>query len=536
MTTRVKITFLFLFAAVAAAPGLFSRDRAAFLEGFAFGGQDYSLDNVFSANQADLTLNQGRSRINLSASMRGENILLGIRFSQNNFYIFWLNYRQKTIRLAYYDHRRDRSRHLPLAGFSSFGFPEILEANGELQALVFLGNNSDNVDIFHYELAADVLTPLTRTPFSEKEIVLLQTDDGLEIGTRSLRASYRYRFDQQTRQSLLLEEERFSQPQKREKLTAAAAITPEYYNTCIGFGDSITYGLIGQVHHPELCYLTVMQEILALSYGPSSSINLGYIGRTTYDGTLIVNQELDANPGFYFLLMLGVNDVQKASFDLADSLENLSYIMDAALARNMRVIVSTLTPRKDDKANLQWFWNNLRALSSGILDLAAKKGTASIDTLDAFMKTDPPDGWKDLLETPGTIIVDGEVVIIKGNHPNAAGHRLIASLFAPALVKFPPQAPQNITVIDPLNTRQRTASWNVNYESDFSHFHIEFDYQPQTLHHSLDTAASYYTFSLFPFLPQLYFRIQAVDRGGNASVFSEQKSFATAPAKTKKVK
>jgi hypothetical protein len=54
---------------------------------------------------------------------------------------------------------------------------------------------------------------------------------------------------------------------------------------------------------------------------------------------------------------------------------------------------------------------------------------ASIDTLSAFMNTHPPDGWKDLLETPGWVIVDGERVWVKGNHPNAKGHRLIADLF-----------------------------------------------------------------------------------------------------------
>ena len=529
MTSRAKIAVFFLLAAVAAAPMLFSRDQSVFLESFAFAGRNYSLDSVFSAHQADLTLNQGRAIINLSAGMAGENILLGTRRGQENFYIFWLNYRQKTIRLAYYDHRRGRSRLLPLNGFSSFGLPEILETNGELQALVFLGDNSDNVDIFHYELAAEVLTPLTRTPFSEKNLVLQETDNGLEIETNSLLAKYRYRFDSQNRQSLLLEEEHFSRPQKRQ-IRAGAALTPEYYNTYIGFGDSITAGWIEGVRRIDLCYLTQMRDIyLPLIYGPAQFINLGNPGQTTYERALSVDQDLDANPGFYFLLMLGVNDVQKSEFSLASSRENLEFIVDDALARNMRVIVSTLTPRKDEKAALQWYWDNLHALSNAILDIAQEKGTASIDTLNAFMNTDPPDGWKTLLEN----IIPG---ISKGNHPNAAGHSLIASLFTDALVKFPPQAPKNIAVIDPLNASHRTALWDINYESDFSHFHIEFGFQPQALHYSLDTAASYRSFTLFPFLPQLYFRIQAVDRGNHASVFSDQKSSATAPAKITKEK
>jgi lysophospholipase L1-like esterase len=535
MKARFKIAFFFLFAVVAAAPGLFSRDQSVFLESFACGGRNYSLDAVFSPGQADVRL-RGKTSTNLSAGMRGENILLGIRSGNDNFYVFWLNYHWKAIHLAYYDQRRQRSRLLSLSGFSSFSLPEILETDGELQALVFLGNNSDNVDIFHYELAAEVLTPLTRTPFSEKNLILQETDNGLEIETKSLLAKYRYRFDSENRQSHLLKEERFSRPQKRQT-RAGAAITPEYYNTYIGFGDSITAGWIDGVKRLDLCYLSQMRDIyLPIIYGPSGFINLGVAGEDTYESAQRVNQELDQHSAFYFLMMLGVNDVWKASFDLAGSLENLSYIMDAALARHMRVIVSTLTPRKDAFSNYQYYWDNLHALSSGILGLASEKGTASIDTLSAFMNTDPPDGWQDLLENPGTVIVDGEVIQVKGNHPNAAGHSLIASLFADALVKFPPQAPQNMKVIDPLNTRQRTASWDINYESDFSHFRIEFDFQPPALRYSLDTAASYHTFTLFPFLPQLYFRIQAVDRGNHASVFSDQKSSTVDPPKITKEK
>jgi len=520
MAIRIKAIFFFLLAAVAAAPRLYARDRSLFLEDFEFKGRKYSLDAVFAPGQAHLRL-RGKTEKTLSLGMKGENILLGTRTGRDNFYIFWLNYRQKTKRLAYYDHRRQRSRLLPLSGFSTFGLPEILETNGTLQALVFLGNDSDNLDIFHYEPAAGVLTPLTRTPFSEKNLVVQETENGLDIETRSLMAKYRYRFERQNRQIQLLEEERFPRPY-RPRARASAVMTPEYYNTYIGFGDSITWGQIRGVQRLDLCYLTQMRDtFLPLAYGPSMFINLGVPGDGTLQGAERIDQDLDSGMGFYFLLMLGVNDViDKDLFDKDSSLENLGYIMDAALERNLRVIVSTLTPRKDEKALYQWYWDNLHALSSGILALAAEKGAASIDTLNAFMNTDPPDGWKNLLENPGTVIVDGEEVKVKGNHPNAAGHRLIASFFANALVAFPPQAPQNIIMIDPQNALRRTASWNVNYESDFSHFHIEFGFQPLALHHSLDTAASYCTIALFPFLPQLYFRVQSVDRGNRQSGFS----------------
>ena len=452
--------------------------------------------------------------------MDGENIHLGTRTGNDNFYVFWLNYRNSTIRLAYYDFQRNCSQLLALSGFSSFGLPEILETNGDLQAFVFLGNNSNNVDIFHYELATAVLTPLTETPFSEKNIVLRETNNRIEIETNSLWAQYRYDdFDLRLRKSVLLEKKSF--PAKQKKKTGT--ITPEYYNTYIGFGDSITWGQIRQEQHLESCYLTVLKELLAETYGPSWLINLGNPGENTYYGAQRVDADLDANPAFYFLLMMGVNDVwNKNLFDKDSSLENLAFIIDTALAHNMRVIVSTLTPRKDyeNKSIYQYYWDNLNGLSAGILALAKEKDVASIDTLTAFMNTNPPDGWKDLLEKPGWVITDEGKVWAKGNHPNEAGHRLIASLFAPALVSFPPLPPSGISVLNPQDHLKKNVQWDMNYESDFSHFAIEFAFEPSPLSQHLTTVNNQFTFTLFPFLPQLYFRLQTVDSGNRTSAFS----------------
>jgi len=512
MNTRIKIAICFLLIIVAAAPGLFSRDRV-FLENFEFSGRTYSLEAVFSQGQADLTLQKGRSIINLSTGMRGENILLGTRCGQNNFYVFWLNYRQKTICLAFYDYRLNRSRLLPLTGFSFFGLPEIIEENNNLQGLLFLGNHSNNDDIFYYEPEKDLLTALTETPFSEKGFQLLEKEGRLEIETRSLRERYRYGFDPRSRKSFLLEEEPFSARQKQ----SAAAVSPDYYNTYIGFGDSVTWGEVEGEQHLEICYLTQMQNLLADPvyadfYGASSFVNLGVPGDSTLDGAERIDRNLNENAGFYFLLMLGVNDVISLDFSIDSSLENLGYIINAAKARGMRVIASTLTPSKAHFSTYDYYWANLYALSNGITALAKKKNVACIDPLSAFMNTNPPDGWKELLEH---VIPN----VSKGNHPNAAGHQLIASLFSPVLVKFPPQPPENIILIDPASTLKRTASWSPNYESDFDHFHVEFGFQPGELDYSLDAADSYCTFNLFPFLPQLYFRVQTFDRGGRQSEF-----------------
>ncbi|MCU0276133.1 MAG: SGNH/GDSL hydrolase family protein [Acidobacteria bacterium] len=506
---KAIVILLIVFSILAGLPG---QEPKAQVAPFTFQNREFRIRTVFTPGRADVHLQGDGERV-LSAGMPGENIHLGTRVSAGNFYVFWLNHRDSTLRLACFDFQRDRSRVLALAGFSFIGLPEIHEENGELRGLVFLGNRSANDDLFYYEMETGRLAPLTATPFSEKGFTLLEKDGLLEIETRSLWAHYRYRFDPLLLRSTLLESERFAAGQS----VGAAAPSPEYYNTYIGFGDSITWGEIDGEQQIESCYLTQMRDLLANPayahyYGSASFVNLGVPGDSTTAGAKRVDNDLDIHPGFYFLLMLGLNDAININLSVASSLENLSYIIDAAKARGMRTIVSTVTPSKSIFSTYEYFWLNLGKLNSGILALAGEKGVASIDSYSAFMNTNPPNGWKNLLENISEVG--------SGNHPNAAGHALIASLFSPVLVQFPPQVPQNISVVDPLDIQQRQVYWNPCYESDFSHFRVEFGFQPQRFSYSLDTTAAFHTFPLFPFLPQFNFRLQTVDRGNRRSAFA----------------
>ncbi len=178
----------------------------------------------------------------------------------------------------------------------------------------------------------------------------------------------------------------------------------------------------------------------------------------------------------------------------------------------MRVIASTLTPSKSVFSEYEYFWKNLHDLSDGILSLAEEKNIASIDPLTAFMDTNPPDGWKDLLER----IISG---VSSGTHPNEEGHRIIAGLFADALASFPPLPPSGVRILNPNDNLIKNVQWDANPESDFSHFVVEFDFE-RTLSQRLTTSENHFSFTLFPFLPQLYFRLQTVDRGLRSSAFT----------------
>ena len=102
---------------------------------------------------------------------------------------------------------------------------------------------------------------------------------------------------------------------------------------------------------------------------------------------------------------------------------------------------------------------------------------------------------------------------------------MIAALFADALVAFPPLPPAGVTVLDPAEQAETDApgTSTTNPTSAISTSNSAFNRKLWSTR--LDTAASYFTFTLFPFLPQLYFRLQTVDRGGRA-----QRIFPAIPA------
>jgi hypothetical protein len=225
-----------------------------------------------------------------------------------------------------------------------------------------------------------------------------------------------------------------------------------------------------------------------------------------------ITTDLAKNPAKYFLLMMGTNDCTLNEFSVDSSLENLEYIVDRALGLKLDVIISTIPPRKDSLGQFEYVRNNIQSLNAGIQNLVFQKFLVrrpilSIDTHQAFMAFDPPDGWKTLLED------------VVGNHPSPKGHQVIAGLFSPILLSFAPAAPSGIELANAAGN-QKTFQWSGNCESDFGFYQIEFGFSPDRLNRSITVSDSRFTFFTFPFLPGIYFRVQAVDRFENRSDFT----------------
>ena len=480
---------------------------------FISGGKDYRLVvRCVPSGTSFVVLSDGK-RETVLGGVGGENLFPVAQVFEDRFYVLWVHYQDGHTGLGLYDSGTRSSRIIPLPGLKFAGSPVLVEQTGQPSGLVFLGNESDNDDVFFFHLRANSLTNVTRTAWSEKSFTTETGLDGVLLRTLSLRARAQYLLGPGERAFRLLGRESLRGPEPRADVPAPEEEDCRPANTYAAFGDSITYGkmrmvdLEGEVH-PELAYPERMREALATIYGLAFPINLGVLGDSTYDGALRVDRELASLNALYFVLMLGTNDCISGHFSVDSSMENLAYIIDAAAEWGMRVIVSTIPPRKDAFGDLPFVRNNIDAFNLATAGLAVEKGIGFIDTHGAFMATNPPDGWKAFLEDIG------------GNHPSPAGHIIIAGLFAGVLAAYPPLVPTGVENVSTEWPVVRQFRWDPGCESDLLYYRVEFGPFPGALEHVAVTSAAWIVFPGFP-SEDVYFRVQAVDAAGHPSDFTQ---------------
>jgi lysophospholipase L1-like esterase len=479
---------------------------------FISGGKDYRLVvRCVPSGGSFVVLSDGKKETVLGGA-GGENLFPVAQVSGDRFHILWVHYQYGHTGLGLYDSATRSSFIIPLPGLKFAGSPVLVEQAGGPAGLVFLGNASDNDDVFFFDLRANSLTKVTRTAWSEKWFATEAGPGGILLLAISLRDRARYLLRPGETAFRLLGRESLRGPEPRADVPAPYEEDCRPANTFAAFGDSITYGKMRMVDlegdvHPELAYPERMREELATFYGPAFPLNLGVPGDSTYDGALRIDPDLAGLNALYFVLMLGTNDCISGWFSVDSSIENLAYIIDAAAERGMRVIVSTIPPRKDDFGDRPFVQDNIAAFNLATAGLAAEKGIGFIDTHGTFMATNPPDGWKALLEDIG------------GNHPSPAGHSVIAGLFAGVLAAYPPLVPTGVENVSTEWSVVRQFRWDPGCESDLSFYRVEFGPSPRSLRHVAVTSANWIDFSEFP-SEHVYFRVQAVDAAEHQSRFT----------------
>lgn len=502
---------------------------------FRVDGKDYKVAAQAShiESGSDIMLYRDGTKKNLSKTIPGVNIFPEVEVRDGYFYVTWINHEWGNNRLCFYDSSLDHSRVLVDDGFHFIATGSKLIFSGSLPAaLVFKGNNSDNDDLFCCGFITGEVKKLTYTPTHIKKfnIILEVENHEVIIESKTLYHTYRHRFDPESLKIKLLEKKKIIRPAP----IAPREDDPTALNRYITYGDSITWGKVRMTYmphdptntyyHPELAYPKKIKDRIDEDYGEGAINydNLSNPGDSTWVGVERL-YELNYYRAKFFLLMLGTNDAYTQQFSLNSSLENLEYIVTAALSFNMDVIISTIPPRNDR------FWNslpwneyvipNIQALNAGIINIANAKGIKYIDVYTTFMNYQPPEGWRQLLEDKGK----NPAKDLGGQHPSPLGHDVITGLFLPHLISPPPLPPEQVTVSN-AGENKVTVQWKQNHEFDFSHYNIEFGYFPDKLNRSATTTTPDFLFLHPPFSRiadvTVYFRIQSEDATGHKSAFS----------------
>ncbi len=498
---------------------------------FQANGKTYRISarRITKDQKIDILLYDGAVEHNLSRELTGDNLYPAVEVHNDHFYISWINYDEENERLLFYDSSRACSLALTDGAFKFIaGDRKIIFNDSFPTALIFKASQTGNYDLFGYSFITGEISNITNTRENEKRfrVMMNEEKDGIIIESETLYHKYRCLFDAAAPAA--------GQPEKVEIIdilpAAPQEIPPEALNKYITYGDSITWGKMRMnnlpfdptksYYHPELAYPQKIKEKLAENYGAGAVeyYNLSNPGERTFDGVARLG-ELAAYRAKYFLLMFGTNDAFRKDFFLADSIEDMAFMVDTALGYNMDVTVSTIPPRNDsDWYDNPWVKPNIQSFNSSLIALAGQKNIRHIDTYNAFMNYQPPDGWKKLLEDRDAtdIYKPGR----GGQHPGPLGHGVIADLFIPKILASPPQSPQNIAV-NKEPGRRVLARWQQNTDFDLSRYYITFGYFPTALDHFISTSDIAFTFIRPPFpnhlQVRLYFYIQAVDDSGNKS-------------------
>lgn len=287
--------------------------------------------------------------------------------------------------------------------------------------------------------------------------------------------------------------------------------------TIVGFGDSITYGKIRGDKVPEKGYVPRLELLVNDRFyrdGGGLVINEGECAELTEDGAQRLEDVILTHRGRYLLFHEGTNDViWPQFFTVAYVNANIRYMIETALKYGIQPIISTLIPRDPNHLTGKLYLR-LRAIemSNYIRTLSEELKIPLVDFWNIFS------GYQELYGWYNEDSVMGDYV-----HPNEKGYQIMAEEWLKALQGEPMAVPSGIEAVE-TSPYRITIRWQANTESYFSHYILEFGYNPAQLSQTVTTQQNRYYFYSYPlhnpFLTRLCLRIQAVDDKGRKSAFS----------------
>ncbi len=189
----------------------------------------------------------------------------------------------------------------------------------------------------------------------------------------------------------------------------------------IGFGDSITYGVIDSEYHPELGYVPRLEARLTESFGTSKVYNEGVGSEITANGLARLDAVLAADLARYLLVLEGTNDTVTLIYNPDVTAANLRQMVGDARDFGSFPAMGTLLPRFDLAARPE----RIDEVNARIRDLAALLSVPLVDFFTLFSEYPESDG--------------GVMALLSADllHPNEKGYQFMADKWFEAVQAFP---------------------------------------------------------------------------------------------------
>jgi lysophospholipase L1-like esterase len=166
----------------------------------------------------------------------------------------------------------------------------------------------------------------------------------------------------------------------------------------MGFGDSITYGVIDNQDVPERGYIPRLEALLRARFGAGSIVNEGWPGEITVNGMGRMKSVLAAHPVGTLLLMEGTNDVIFSEFTMSSTAFHLERMAAAAREAGVYIVMATIIPRNDWRWGLKFYRDRIFNLNDMIRALALNLRLPCAEHFNAFFDYPEADGgWQSLL-------------------------------------------------------------------------------------------------------------------------------------------
>ena len=189
----------------------------------------------------------------------------------------------------------------------------------------------------------------------------------------------------------------------------------------VGFGDSITYGVINHEYTPELGYVPRLEAILEENFGLSTVVNSGVGGEITLNGLARIPDVLEEELARYILILEGTNDTIISGYNPDVTAYNLQQMVVLAREFGAFPALGTLLPRFDAAAHPQ----RIAEINSRISALGQTMLLPVVNFYTLFMEYPSADG--------GVMSLLSEDV----KHPSEKGYQFMADKWFEAIRNFP---------------------------------------------------------------------------------------------------